>query len=161
MEAVGIGQDAVRRAAAYARQRIVFDRPIGQNQGVQHPLAESWMELEAASLVGLKAAWLYDRGRPCGAQANAAKFLGAEAALRACERAVRTHGGMGYAKEFHVERLLREVMISALGARQLADDPQLHRRAGPGPTPIILSHISLSHITFPLPAAPAPAFRGG
>jgi acyl-CoA dehydrogenase len=114
MEAIGIGQDAVRRAAKYASERVVFDRPIGQNQGIQHPLAESWMELEAAFLVGLQAAWLYDNGRPCGAQANATKYLGAEAALKACTTALKTHGGMGYAKEYHVERLLREAMIAVL-----------------------------------------------
>jgi acyl-CoA dehydrogenase len=114
MEAIGIGQDALRRAARYASERVVFDRRIGQNQGIQHPLAESWMELEAAFLMGMQAAWLYDAGQPCGAQANAAKYLAAEAALKACTNAVKTHGGMGYAKEFHVERLLREAMIAIL-----------------------------------------------
>ena len=114
VEAIGIGQDAVRRAAAYARDRVVFDRPIGANQSIQHPLAESWMELEAAYLMAIEAARLYDRGLPCAAQANAAKYLGAEAALKACTNAVRTHGGMGYAREYHVERLLREVMIPVL-----------------------------------------------
>ncbi|KAB2849170.1 MAG: acyl-CoA dehydrogenase [Hyphomicrobiaceae bacterium] len=114
MEAIGIGQDALRRAARYAGERVVFERPIGANQSIQHPLAESWMELEAATLMGLKAAWLYDNKRPCGAEANAGKFLGAEAAFKACTAAVKTHGGMGYAKEFHVERLLREVMIPVL-----------------------------------------------
>lgn len=114
MEAIGIGQDAVRRAARYASDRIVFGRPIGQNQSIQHPLAESWMELEAAHLMGLRAAWLYDAGRPCGPEANATKYLGAEAALKACTNAIKVHGGMGYAKEFHVERLMREVMITVL-----------------------------------------------
>ena len=113
-EAVGIGQEALRRAADYAAQRVVFDRPIGQNQAIQHPLAESWAELEAAWLLCLHAAELCDRGRPCGAEANAAKYLAAEAGYRACERAVLTHGGMGYAKAFHVERLLREIMIPRL-----------------------------------------------
>ena len=113
-EAVGIGQEALRRAADYAAERVVFDRPIGQNQGIQHPLAESWAELEAAWLLCLHAAELCDRGRPCGAQANAAKYLAAEVGYRACERAVLTHGGMGYAKAFHVERLLREIMIPRL-----------------------------------------------
>ncbi len=113
-EAVGIGQEALRRAADYAAERVVFDRPIGQNQAIQHPLAESWAELEAAWLLCLEAAELCDRGRPCGAQANAAKYLAAEAGYRACERAVLTHGGMGYAKAFHVERLLREIMIPRL-----------------------------------------------
>ena len=110
-EAVGIGQNAIERAARYAGERIVFGRPIGQNQAIQHPLAESWIELEAAHLLAMRAAWLYDQGRPCGPEANAAKYAGAEAGFRACTRAVMTLGGMGYAKEFHVERLLREVLI--------------------------------------------------
>ncbi len=110
-EAIGIGQHAIDRAAAYARQRIVFDRPIGQNQAIQHPLAECWAELEAAWLMTLQAAARYDAGEPCGPQANAAKYLAGEAGFKACTQAVMTHGGMGYAKEFHVERLLREVLI--------------------------------------------------
>jgi acyl-CoA dehydrogenase len=111
IEAVAIGQHALDRAVKYAKERIVFGRPIGQNQGIQHPLAESWMELDAAWLACMRAAWLYDQGRPCGPEANAAKYLGAEAGFNACTRAVMTHGGMGYAREFDVERLLREVMI--------------------------------------------------
>jgi acyl-CoA dehydrogenase len=110
-EAIGLGRVALRRAAHYAKERVVFDRPIGMNQGIQHPLAERWMELEAANLMMLKAAWLYDQGKSCGAEANAAKYLGAEAGFRACETAVLTHGGMGYAKEFHVERYFREAML--------------------------------------------------
>ena len=110
-EAIGIGRAALNRATRYAQERIVFDRPIGQNQGIQHPLARCWMELEAAQLMMLKAAWLYDSGQSCGAEANAAKYLAAEAGFRACETAVLTHGGMGYAKEYHVERYLRESMI--------------------------------------------------
>jgi acyl-CoA dehydrogenase len=110
-EAVGIGRAALQRAARYARERVVFRRPIGQNQGVAHPLARSWMELEAANLMMMKAAWLYDRQAECGTEANAAKYLAAEAAFRACETAVMTHGGMGYSKEFHVERYLRESLI--------------------------------------------------
>lgn len=110
-EAVGLGRAALKRAARYAGERIVFDRPIGKNQGIQHPLAERWIELEAAELMYQKAAWLYDQGRACGAEANAAKYLGAEAGFRACETAVLTHGGMGYAKEYHVERYLREAML--------------------------------------------------
>jgi acyl-CoA dehydrogenase len=110
-EAVGIGQAALQRAASYAQERIVFGRPIGKNQSIQHPLAESWMELEAAHLMMLKAAALYDAGLPCAAQANAAKYLGAEAGFKACQAAVMTLGGYGYAKEYHVERYLREVMI--------------------------------------------------
>jgi acyl-CoA dehydrogenase len=110
-EAVGLGRAALARAVGYAKERVVFDRPIGQNQGIQHPLAQCWMNLEAADLMVFKAASLYDRGQPCGAEANAAKYLAAEAAFTACETAVMTHGGMGYAKEFHVERLLREALI--------------------------------------------------
>ena len=113
-EAVGLGRQALARAADYAKERIVFDRPIGQNQAIQHPLAESWMELETAWLACLRAAALFDAGRPCGAEANTAKYVGAEAGFRACERAVLTHGGMGYAKEYHVERLAREVWINRL-----------------------------------------------
>ncbi len=114
MEAIGIGQDALRRAAKYARERVVFDRPIGKNQGIQHPLAECWMYLESAYLMVLRAAELYDRGEPCGAEANAAKFLGARAGYDACLQAVLTHGGFGYAKEYHVERLLREVTLTRI-----------------------------------------------
>lgn len=113
-EAVGVGRDALARAASYASDRKVFDRPIGQNQAIQHPLADSWAQLEAAWQMVMKAAWLYDSGKPCGAEANAAKYLGAQAGHQACERAVLTHGGMGYAKEFHVERLYREVMIARI-----------------------------------------------
>jgi len=113
-EAVGLGQLALERAATYAREREVFGRPIGQNQAIQHPLAISWAELEAAWLMCMKAAHLYDAGKPCGAEANAAKYLSAEAGFTACERSVMTHGGMGYAKEFHVERYLREVMIARI-----------------------------------------------
>ena len=113
-EAVGLGRAALHRAVGYAKERIVFDRPIGQNQAIQHPLAICWMQLEAANLMTFNAAALYDKGMPCGAQANAAKYLAAEAAFKACETAVLTHGGMGYAKEFHVERYLREAMIPRL-----------------------------------------------
>jgi acyl-CoA dehydrogenase len=113
-EAVAIGQDALRRAARYARERVVFGRPIGQNQAIQHPLAERWMALEAAWAMVHKGAWLYDQGQPCGAEANTAKFLAARAGYDACLQAVLTHGGFGYAKEYHVERLLREVMIARL-----------------------------------------------
>ncbi len=113
-EAVGIGRAALQRAARYARERVVFRRPIGQNQGIAHPLAQCWMNLEAADLMVMKAAALYDRGMECGAEANAAKYLAGEAAFRACETAVMTHGGMGYSKEFHVERYLREIMIARI-----------------------------------------------
>jgi acyl-CoA dehydrogenase len=114
VEAIGIGQDALRRATAYAKERVVFDRPIGQNQGIQHPLAERWMYLEAAWLTAMKAAELYDTGRPCGAEANSAKFLGARAGHDAAWQAVMTHGGFGYAKEYHVERLYREASLTRL-----------------------------------------------
>lgn len=110
-EAIGIGRNALDRAVKYARDRVVFGRPIGQNQSIQHPLAVNWMELEAAFYTCLNAASRYDSGQDCGAQANAAKYLAAEAAFKTCTQAVMTHGGMGYAKEFHVERLMREVMI--------------------------------------------------
>jgi len=113
-EAVGVGRAALARATRYAKERVVFGRPIGKNQGIQHPLAKCWMALEAANLMMLKAARLYDAGQPCGVEANAAKYLGAEAGFEACETAVLTHGGMGYAKEFHVERLLREIMIARI-----------------------------------------------
>lgn len=110
-EAVGLGSLALRKAAAYARERVVFNRPIGQNQAIQHPLAANWMELEAAWLMIRKAAWEYDNGLPCGASANAAKYLAGEAGFSACQQAVMTHGGFGYAREYHVERYLREVMV--------------------------------------------------
>ena len=113
-EAVGIGRSALHRAADYARQRVVFGRPIGQNQAIQHPLAECWAELEAADLLCLRAATAYDSGQTAGLHANAAKYLAAEAGYKAAEQAVLTHGGMGYAKEFHVERLMREAMIPRL-----------------------------------------------
>lgn len=113
-ESVGLGQVALEKAAQYARERVVFDRPIGQNQAIQHPLAVNWMELEAAYNMVFKAASLYDSGQPCGREANAAKYLAAESGLSACQQAVRTHGGMGYSKEFHVERYLREMMIPVI-----------------------------------------------
>jgi len=113
-EAVGLGRAALARATRYAKERVVFGRPIGKNQAIQHPLARHWMELEAAHLMVFRAAALYDAGQPCGAEANAAKYLAAEAALGACQTAVTTHGGMGYAKEYHVERYLREAMIARL-----------------------------------------------
>ena len=113
-EAIGLGQAALARGALYAKERIVFDRPIGQNQGIQHPLAKSWMELEAADLMVFKAASLYDAKLSCAAEANAAKYLAAEACFHACENAIMTHGGMGYAREYHVERYLRESWIPRL-----------------------------------------------
>ena len=110
-EAIGLGRVAIKRAAQYAQERIVFDRPIGMNQGIQHPLAKCWAQLEAANLMVLKAATLFDRGRDCGVEANAGKYLAAEAGFEACHTAMLTLGGMGYAQEYHVERYLREVLI--------------------------------------------------
>jgi acyl-CoA dehydrogenase len=125
-EAVGLGRAALARAARYAGERVVFGRPIGQNQGIQHPLAERWIELEAAELLMLRAAAAYDCGEDAGAFANAAKYFAAEAGHRACETAVLTHGGMGYAREFHVERYFREIQIA---------------RIAPVSAQLILSHI--------------------
>src|SRR5262245_20108775 len=133
-EAVGTGRAALARAARYSRERVVFGRPIGQNQAVQHPLAKCWADLEAANLMVLKAASLYDGGKPCGVEANAAKYLAAEAGFTACETAVMTHGGMGYAKEFHVERFLREVLIA---------------RIAPVSRELILSHIAEKALGLP------------
>lgn len=110
-EAIGLGRVALKRATTYAKERIVFDRPIGMNQSIQHELAKNWMALEAAHLMTMQAAWQYDNKMPCGAAANAAKYLAGEAGFKACETAVMTHGGFGYAKEYHVERYLREVLI--------------------------------------------------
>ncbi|MFT5418389.1 MAG: acyl-CoA dehydrogenase, partial [Gammaproteobacteria bacterium] len=111
----------------YSNERVVFGRTIGKNQAIQHPLAANWAQLEAANLMAFKAAELYDRGEPCGAEANAAKYLAAEAAFETCTNAVMTHGGMGYAKEFQVERYLREVLI--------------HRIAPVSP-PLLLSYLA-------------------
>ncbi len=110
-EAVGLGQAALARAVKYAGERIVFNRPIGQNQAIQHPLAQSWMELEAAWLMAMRGAWKYDQKLDCGADANAAKYMAAEAGFNACQRAMATLGGFGYAKEYQVERYLREMLI--------------------------------------------------
>ena len=113
-EAVGLGRAALARAQRYARERVVFGRPIGQNQAIQHPLAERWIELEAAELLVWRAAAAYDQGEEAGAWANAAKYFAAEAGHRACETAVLTHGGMGYAREYHVERYFREIQIARI-----------------------------------------------
>ena len=133
-EAVGTGRAALARAARYAKERIVFGRPIGKNQAIQHPLAKCWADLEAANLMTLHAARLYDAGKPCGVEANAAKYLAAEAGFTACETAVMTHGGMGYAKEFHVERYLREILIA---------------RIAPVSRELILSHIAEKALGLP------------
>ncbi len=133
-EAIGIGEDALARATAYARERRVFGRAIGQNQAIQHPLARAHAELGAAKLMMFRAASLFDKGQPSGVEANMAKYLAAEAAWRACETAVMTHGGMGYAQEFHVERLLREVLIT---------------RIAPVSREMILSHIAEKALGLP------------
>jgi len=113
-ESVGLGRAALRKAVAYAGERRVFGRPIGQNQGIQHPLARCWAELKAADLLAFHAAARHDAGLDAGAEANAAKYLASEAGFNACETAMLTHGGMGYAKEYDVERYLREIMIARL-----------------------------------------------
>ncbi|WP_240339088.1 acyl-CoA dehydrogenase family protein [Novosphingobium sp. BW1] len=110
-ETVGLGRAAIRRASDYARERVVFDRPIGQNQAIQHPLAKCWAQLEAANLMTMKAASLFDAGAECGVEANTAKYLAGEFAFEACHTAMLTMGGMGHAQEYHVERYLREVLI--------------------------------------------------
>ena len=113
-EALGIGKNALARAIKYAGDRVVFGKPIGQNQSIQHPLAENWIELEAAELLITKAAYQYDNGQNAGGMANAAKFFAAEAGFKAATQAIITLGGMGYAKEYHVERLMRESLIPKL-----------------------------------------------
>lgn len=110
-EAIGLGRVAIKKAAQYANERVVFDRPIGMNQGIQHPLAKCWAQLEAANLMVMKAANLFDQGLDCGVEANAGKYLAAEAGFEACHTAMLTLGGMGYAQEYHIERYLREVLI--------------------------------------------------
>jgi len=111
IEAVGIGRAALDRAVQYAKERIVFDRPIGKNQAIAHPLAHAAAELDAAEMMCLKAGWLFDHGRQCGREANAAKLLAAEAGWNACDAALQTFGGFGYAREFYVERLWREIRL--------------------------------------------------
>lgn len=110
-EALGIGRAAMRKAVEYAKTRVVFGRPIGQNQGLAFPLAEAHMKLHAAELAIREASWMFDQGMPCGEAANTAKYLAAEAAFFACDRAMQVHGGMGYAKEYHVERYWREARL--------------------------------------------------
>lgn len=113
-EAVGIGRRALEVATRYAKERIVFDRPIGANQAIAHPLADCYSELEAADLLWQKAAWVYDQGDAAGAEANTAKLRAAEASFRACDQALQTLGGFGYASEFHVERYWRESRLARL-----------------------------------------------
>jgi acyl-CoA dehydrogenase len=110
-EAVGIGRAALSRAVTYANERVVFDRPIGKNQGIQFPLAQALARLDAADVMACKAAWLYDQGQPCAREANTAKLLAAEAGFEAADRAVQTLGGFGYAREYHVERYFREARL--------------------------------------------------
>ncbi|MBC2650427.1 acyl-CoA dehydrogenase family protein [Novosphingobium aerophilum] len=110
-EAIGLGRAAIMKASRYAKERIVFDRPIGQNQGIQHPLAKCWAQLEAANLMTMKAATLFDKGEDCSVEANTAKYLAGEFAFEACHTAMLSMGGMGYAQEYHVERYLRESLI--------------------------------------------------
>jgi len=110
-EALGIGKAALRRAVNYANERVVFGRPIGKNQGVAFPLAEAKMRLDAAELMIRKAAWMLDNGQACGAEANMAKWLAADACFQAADQAMQTHGGFGYAKEYHVERYWREARL--------------------------------------------------
>jgi len=112
--ALGGGETALNRAVKYAGERVVFGRVIGMNQAIQHPLAECWMRLQAAEQLMWKAAWLYDAGLPCGVEATAAKYLAAEASFETSTRAVRTHGGFGFAKEYHVERGLRESVLGLI-----------------------------------------------
>jgi len=107
-EALGIGRVALDRAVKYANDRVVFDRPIGMNQGIQFPLADSLARLDAAELVLRKATWLYDNGKPCGREANMAKYLCADAGFAAADRALQTHGGMGYSEEYNISRFFRE-----------------------------------------------------
>jgi acyl-CoA dehydrogenase len=114
MESVGMGKAALRLASEYARDRVVFGHPIGSYQAVAHPLASCWARLEAAELMALKAAALFDTGQHCGIEANAAKYLAAEAGFDACDAALQAHGGYGYAREYHVERLWRESRLFRL-----------------------------------------------
>jgi acyl-CoA dehydrogenase len=113
-EALGIGRAALRRGVQYAKEREVFGRPIGMNQGLQFPLADSLARLDAAELVLRKATWLYDNGRPCAREANTAKYLCADAGFQAADRALQTHGGMGYSEEYHVARYFREARLTKI-----------------------------------------------
>jgi acyl-CoA dehydrogenase len=110
-EALGLGRAALRAAVRYGNEREVFGRPIGKNQGIQFPLADSLARLDAAELVLRQATWLYDEGRPCGREANTAKYLCADAGFEAADRALQTHGGMGYSEEYHVARYFREARL--------------------------------------------------
>ena len=141
-EAVGIGTLALQTATAYAKERIVFNRPIGQNQAVQHPLARCWMELEAAWLMTLSAANRYDKGLECGAAANAAKYLAAEAGYKSCETAVMTHGGFGYSSRVSRRALLARSDDPSDRTDQSTAHLVLHRRASTGIAEVILTRAS-------------------
>jgi acyl-CoA dehydrogenase len=110
-ECIGMGKRAIEKAVQYSKERIVFGRPIGMNQGIQFPLAESYAKLETAELMVYKAAWLFDHGKPCGKEANIAKYMAAEAACEAADRAMQAHGGYGYIKDYDVERYWREARL--------------------------------------------------
>jgi acyl-CoA dehydrogenase len=113
-EAIGIGRAALTKAVRYAKERVVFGRPIGQNQAIAHPLADAYAKLEVAEMMMLKAAWLFDNGRPCGAEANIAKLRAADAGFEACDRAVQTLGGYGYIRDYDVERYFRECRLTKI-----------------------------------------------
>ena len=143
-EAIGLGRAALRRAAAYAKERVVFGRPIGQNQAIQHPLAQCWMELEAAELMVLKAAWQYDNGHACGAGGQCREISRRRGRLQSLPDRDATHGGYGYAKEFHVERYFREIMIPKLAPVSPHLILCFHRREGSRAAEIILTLRSVS-----------------
>jgi acyl-CoA dehydrogenase len=113
-EAIGMGRAAINKAVRYAKERVVFGRPIGQNQAIAHPLADAYAKLEAAELLMLKAAWLFDHGKPCGGESAIAKFRAAEAGFEACDRAVQTLGGYGYIRDYDVERYFRECRLTKI-----------------------------------------------
>jgi acyl-CoA dehydrogenase len=113
-EAIGMGRAALAKAVRYSKERVVFSRPIGKNQAIAHPLADSYSKLEVAELMMLKAAWLFDHGKPCGAEANMAKLRAADAGFEACDRAVQTLGGYGYIRDYDVERYFRECRLTKI-----------------------------------------------
>ena len=146
-EALGIGRVALQKAVKYGNERIVFNRPIGMNQGLQFPLADSLARLDAAELILRKATWLYDNGKPCGREANTAKYLCADAGFTAADRALQLHGGMGYSEEYHVSRYFREVEADEDCAGQSGDDSQLPWRARFGNAEELLMGRSLFDLT--------------
>ena len=137
--ASGLGRYVLERAVAYARERKVFNVPIGAHQGLSHPMALAAAHLELASLMTRKAAWLFDAGKAAGAEANMAKMAAADAGLDACDIAIQTHGGNGFTREFEVVHLLAAPPPPQDGARVARDDPQLHRRARAGATSKLLN----------------------